>query len=271
MILLADSRVNIYKMTKNSKYRYFIDLAYDGTHYHGWQVQPNAVSVQQTVGQALTTLLKEDTGLTGTGRTDTEVHARLFTAHFDTHSPPSLLLEELDLVYKLNRILPPDISIYQLRQVQPDAHARFSAISRTYQYIISRRKDPFLVSRAWHMERPLDFDAMQQAASLLLRFEDFEAFSRSNTQVKHYRCKIMEAYWEQNGSEWLFHIKADRFLRNMVRAIVGTLTDVGRGKITLADMEQIIKSKNRSNAGYSVPGYGLYFMGAEFPAEIFVK
>lgn len=253
-----------------ANYRYFIDLSFNGTAYHGWQVQPNAISVQQMLAEALATLLKEDTELTGSGRTDTGVHALNYTAHFQTLNSPEQI-NEMDLVYKLNRILPHDIAIQQIRQVKPDAHARFSALSRSYDYIICRKKDPFMVNRAWLMERPLDYDSMQEVSQKLLQYEDFESFSRSNTQVNNYLCNVSSASWRQEGHLWIFNIEANRFLRNMVRAIVGTLADVGLKKISPSQFDAIVESKNRSNAGYSVPGCGLYFLGAEYEDGIFVK
>lgn len=257
------------EMSPAPLYRYFIELSFDGSSYHGWQVQPNAVSIQELLSGALTTLLREDTGLTGSGRTDTGVHALNYTAHFTTQAP----LEKTDLqklTYKLNRILPSSIAIQQIRQVKPDAHARFSAHSRSYDYIICRRKDPFMVNRAWLMERPLDFDLMQDVSEKLLHLEDFKSFSRSNTQVHNYLCNVTSASWREEGHLWIFNIRANRFLRNMVRAIVGTIADVGLKKITATQFDAIVESKNRSNAGYSVPGYGLYFLGAEYEENIFV-
>jgi len=254
---------------KETTYRYFIELKFDGTNYHGWQIQPNAISIQQILQTALSTLLKEKTELTGSGRTDTGVHATHYTAHFDSRSAPEKI-KKIDLVYKLNRILPPDIAIISVSQVKDDAHARYSALSRSYEYFICRRKDPFFINRAWLMERNLDFDAMQEASEILYEYNDFEAFTKANTQVNHFNCNILHAGWRREEHIWIFHIKADRFLRNMVRAIVGTITDVGLGKISPEEMKEIIESKNRSNAGYSVPGCGLYFIGAEYPPEIYL-
>ena len=256
-------------MEEKTTYRYFTELSFDGTRYHGWQIQPNSLSVQQTLSEAASTVLREEISFTGCGRTDTGVHAENYTAHFDTKFSPEQL-KETDLVYKLNRMIPADVAVHNIRLVKADAHARFSALSRSYIYFICTRKDPFWVNRAWLMERDLDFDAMQKAARLLFSFNDFEAFTKVNTQVNHFRCRVMEAGWTQEDHIWKFHIKADRFLRNMVRAIVGTITNVGLGKIDLHQLEEIIKSKNRSNAGYSVPGCGLYFMGAEYPPEIYL-
>ena len=256
-------------MEEKASYRYFIELSFDGTHYHGWQIQPNSLSIQQTLSEAASAVLREEISFTGSGRTDSGVHAINYTAHFDTAYSPNHL-QEINLVYKLNRILPADIAVKIIKQVNPEAHARFSALNRSYNYYICKCKDPFWINRAWLMERDLDFDAMKEATRLLLRFDDFEAFTKANTQVNHFRCMLLEAGWTKEDHIWRFHIRADRFLRNMVRAIVGTITDVGLGKIDIQQMENIIKSKNRSNAGYSVPGCGLYFMGADYPPEVYV-
>ncbi len=254
-------------MQEHNNYRYFLELGFDGTAYHGWQIQPNAISIQQILDEAISMVLREKINLTGAGRTDAGVHAKRYTAHFNSlHSPA--LLHKTDLVYKLNHLLPPDIALYNLYPVREDAHARYSAISRSYEYRISRRKDPFLINKAWLQERKMDFEAIQEATAILFEYEDFECFSKSNTQVNNYRCKIVEAHWRKEEHQWIFTIRANRFLRNMVRAIVGTLADVGLGKINAEQMKQIIESKNRSNAGYSVPGCGLYFMGAEYDRSI---
>ena len=257
-------------MQEQNKYRYFLELGFDGTAYHGWQIQPNAISVQQFLDEAISMVLREKISLTGAGRTDTGVHAKRYTAHFDSLQSPSLL-HKPDLVYKLNRVLPADIALYDLYPVRADAHARYSAISRSYEYRISRRKNPFLINKAWLQEREMNFGAMQEATSILFEYDDFECFSKSNTNVNHYRCKINEAHWRKEDHQWIFTICANRFLRNMVRAIVGTLTDVGMGKINTEQMKQIIESKDRSNAGYSVPGCGLYFLGAEYDRSILLS
>ncbi len=246
--------------------RYFVWLSYEGTVYCGWQIQPGSPSVQQTLNNALSVLLREDVQTTGCGRTDTGVHASTFAAHFDT----ALLAEELNLpqlTYKLNRILPSDIAINKIEAVQPDIHARFSATSRTYHYNICRHKDPFQYGRSWLVERRLNLEAMQQAADLLLAYEDFESFSKSNTQVKTFLCKIAKARWEKEGNILRFEITADRFLRNMVRAIVGTLVDVGLGKISPDDFASIIESKDRGQAGFSAPGSGLFLTDVVYPAN----
>jgi len=249
--------------------RYFLHLSFDGTAYHGWQVQPNAVTVQQILNEKLTLLLGVDTMLTGSGRTDTGVHARHYTAHFDASRHLSVS-QAHDLTYKLNCILPPDIAILGIQQVKNDAHARFSALSRSYEYIICTAKNPFMINRAWRQERPLNIEAMQTASKILLEYDDFECFSRSNTQVNNYLCKLTEANWRQEENLLIFHISANRFLRNMVRAIVGTIAEVGLGKIAPDAIRTIIQSRSRSKAGYSVPGCGLYFLGAVYPPDVYV-
>ncbi|MFW6352148.1 MAG: tRNA pseudouridine(38-40) synthase TruA [Bacteroidota bacterium] len=253
-------------MEKN--YRYFIYLSYLGINFKGWQKQPGTLTVQQKLEESLSILLKTPTEVTGTGRTDTEVHARKYTAHFDYSSLLSGE-EKAQLCFKLNRILPPDISIEKIVRVKSDAHARFSAIKRSYEYCICRRKDPFLIKRAWQVEWPLNFESMQQASQILMEYSDFESFSKSNTQVNNYLCTITQSGWEKRGHLWVYKISSNRFLRNMIRAIVGTLADVGSEKVGLEDFRKIIESKDRKNAGYSVPGYGLYFLGAEYDEEIF--
>jgi tRNA pseudouridine38-40 synthase len=250
-------------------FRYFLELSYSGGNYCGWQIQPGQPSVQKTLEDALETLTREKITLTGAGRTDTGVHAKHYTAHFDSSLKP-VKIEELNLVYKLNRILPHDISIKSIRPVVANAHTRYSAISRTYKYIICREKDPFWFERAWLMERPININVIKEVSSLLLSFDNFESFSKSNTQVNNYICKISAADWSEEGHLLIFTITADRFLRNMVRAIVGTLIDVGLGKIDKEEFVRIIESRNRSKAGYSVPGYGLYFMGATYEESLFV-
>jgi tRNA pseudouridine38-40 synthase len=250
-------------------FRYFIYLSFDGRAYNGWQVQPNTETVQKSIETALATLLRITTPVTGAGRTDTGVHARLYTAHFEYNT--ILGEEELkNLRYKLNRILPHDIAISEIKPVNPEAHARFSAISRRYEYLIIKEKNPFLFNRAWLLERTLDLTAMKEATQILFDFDDFECFTKTNTQVNHFRCRIIDAGWRNENGVLIFHICADRFLRNMVRAMVGTLVEVGLGKISHENFISIIKSKNRSNAGYSAPGFGLYFMGAEYDQSIFI-
>jgi tRNA pseudouridine38-40 synthase len=248
--------------------RYFLELSFEGTAYNGWQIQPGTVTVQSAVEKAVSTLLGRNIPITGAGRTDTGVHAKSYTAHFDFIENDKIY--EIDqFVYKLNRVLPPDIAVHAAKAVRMDAHARYSALSRTYEYYISRKKNPFAINRAWHTERIKDMKAMTRVTALLYEYDDFQCFSKSNTQVNHYRCKIIEASWREEGDLLIFRIRADRFLRNMVRAIVGTIIEAGLGKISEEDFRKIIESKNRSRAGYSVPGSGLYFMGAEYDQSIF--
>jgi tRNA pseudouridine38-40 synthase len=249
-------------------YRYFLELSYMGGNYCGWQIQPGLPSVQKTLEDALGKLFREKITLTGAGRTDTGVHAQHYTAHFDSRLNPTKM-GKLNLVYKLNRILPHDISIKSIRPVVLDAHARYSAISRTYKYYICRQKDPFWFKRAWLMERHLNIMAIKEVSKTLLNYNDFESFSKSNTQVNNYMCKISAADWLEEEHLLIFTITADRFLRNMVRAIVGTLIDVGLGKIDKDEFVRVIESRNRSKAGFSVPGYGLYFMGATYEDSLF--
>lgn len=242
--------------------RYFIKFSYNGTHYHGWQYQPNAVSVQETLTKALSTILNHTIELTGAGRTDTGVHAKVMFAHFDftaNESTPKHALSDLPLiVQKLNSFLPKDIAVFEIIPTHHDAHARFDAKKRTYQYYINTQKDVFSPDLCWHYQQNLDVDLMNQAAAILLHHKDFQCFSKVNTDVNTYNCDIMEAYWTKSNNQLLFTITADRFLRNMVRAIVGTLVNVGLHKINLSDFEKILESKNRNEAGASVPARGLY-------------
>lgn len=250
-----------------SVFRYFIRLQYNGKNYFGWQIQKNEISVQAMINQALTTILKKETNVVGCGRTDTGVHAKDFFAHFELDD--QLTISELKtLNQKMNGFLPEDISILSVFAVDAKAHARFDAVSRTYQYIISRRKDPFCQYFAYHFHFNLDIETMNKGAEILQEYIDFTSFSKVKTQVKTNNCKISKAYWKEDGHILTFTITADRFLRNMVRAIVGTLLDLGQGKFTLNDLRRIIESKNRSNAGYSVPAKGLYLTKIVYPESI---
>lgn len=241
--------------------RYFLYLRYDGTAYHGWQVQPNAVTVQGVLEGALTTLLSHEVAVTGAGRTDTGVHARMMVAHFDAE----VEIDCPQLVYKLNRILPRDIAAYHLEPVGDDMHARFSATSRTYHYYIHQCKDPFYRAYSCLLTYSLDFDKMNEAASLLTGYDDFAAFCKSNSDVKTTICKVTEARWIRDGEQrWHFVITADRFLRNMVRAVVGTLIDVGRGRLTIDDFKKVVEGKKRSGAGDSMPGNALFLEKIEY-------
>jgi tRNA pseudouridine38-40 synthase len=247
--------------------RYFIYLAYDGTRYHGWQVQPNGISVQETLSRALATFLRRDVEVTGAGRTDAGVHARLMVAHFDYDTP----LDGAAVTDKLNRLLPPDISVYRVVPVKPEAHARFDALSRTYHYYVTTSKDPFRRHYAWRLFQTPDFERMNQAARTLFEYTDFTSFSKLHTDVKTNNCRIMQAEWTQVGpTEWRFTIQADRFLRNMVRAVVGTLMEVGRGKMSVGDFRRVIEAKDRCSAGTSVPGHALFLVDIAYPDELFL-
>ncbi|UQD56542.1 tRNA pseudouridine(38-40) synthase TruA [Flavobacterium sp. K5-23] len=234
--------------------RYFIKLAYNGTLYHGWQYQPNASSVQETLNKAFSVLLNTSINLMGAGRTDTGVHAKVMYAHFDfdTH------IDSSKLVHKLNSYLPKDIVIYDIILVADEAHSRFDATKRTYEYHINTFKDAFSQDQSWYFYQKLDIELMNEASKILFNHIDFQCFSKVNTDVNTFDCTIFEAYWKQENEKLVFTISANRFLRNMVRAIVGTLINIGLHKITLADFNNIIEGKNRDKAGFSVPAHGLY-------------
>ena len=243
--------------------RYFIELAYKGTNYHGWQYQPGVVSVQETINKSLSILLKTNIDIVGAGRTDTGVHAKQMFAHFDSE----VELKENQLIQKLNSFLPNDISVNALIKVTDEAHARFDATKRTYEYHIHTIKDVFENEASYQFQLPLDIKKMNEACQILFRHTDFECFSKVNTDVRTFNCIIFEAHWQQDGNKLVFTIVADRFLRNMVRAIVGTMLNIGTGKISLQDFEKIIDSKDRSNAGFSVPAHGLYLTKIEYNFE----
>lgn len=247
--------------------RYFLELSYNGKAYHGWQNQPNAISVQEVIEKAFSTILKETINIVGAGRTDAGVHASQMYAHFDFEGD----FKEEDLTYKLNSFLPKDIVIQTIFKVTDEAHARFDALSRTYHYRVSTLKNVFDYDYSYQMHLPLDVDAMNKACEILFEYKDFQCFSKSNTDVKTYNCDIMEAFWTQNDDELLFIIKANRFLRNMVRAVVGTMINIGLGKLKPEDLHQIIASKDRGKAGFSVPAHGLYLVNIEYPETIRIK
>jgi tRNA pseudouridine38-40 synthase len=244
--------------------RYFVAFSYFGQAYHGWQRQPNALTVQELMEESLSTLLKSPLSLVGAGRTDAGVHAKVMYAHFDFEEIRNLT----ELTYRLNAFLPEDIAIQKILVVPDNAHARFDALERTYEYWIVQKKNPFYKDTAHYIKQPLDIPAMNKAASILLEYDDFECFSKSNTDVKTYRCKIKSAIWNSEEDKLVFSITADRFLRNMVRAVVGTLLDVGFGKKTTEDVKTIIKNKDRSAAGASVPAKGLYLTKVSYPSTI---
>lgn len=234
--------------------RYFVELSYNGTKYHGWQIQPNAITVQEVLNNAFSLLLKTPIELVGCGRTDTGVHASAYFAHFDIESA----IEIEWFKYKINRMLPDDIYVKTICEVASDLHARFSAKSRSYSYYIETCKNPFNQEFVWHCEYALNVELMNKACEELMKFKDFASFSKSNTDNATTLCDVTNAIWEQKGSSLIFHVSANRFLRNMVRAIVGTLIDVGREKISIAEFKAIIESKDRQRAGFSVPAKGLF-------------
>ena len=255
------------KKTKVKKaLRYFLELQYKGTNYHGWQRQPNAISVQQVLEEKLSLLLRNNTEIVGAGRTDAGVHAKFIVAHFDIE----INIDDIDFRYKLNSILPNDIAVKNIKAVKEDAHARFDAVLRSYEYHLLLEKNPFLIDNAYYLKRRVDIDRMNEAAKLLLNHINFKCFSKSKTDVKTYNCNIASARWELKDDRYVFYISADRFLRNMVRAIVGTLIEIGEGKMKVQDMERIILSQNRNDAGYSVPAEGLYLTDVKYPDHIYL-
>ena len=242
--------------------RYFIELSFKGTNYFGWQIQPDAPTVQEKLNSSLSLLLREKIEIVGAGRTDSGVHAKLMIAHFDSDR-----VESLDnLKHRLNSLLPDDISVYRIYEVQSDAHARFDAESRSYIYKIFLGRDPFELETTWQIHnKDFDIDLMNEACKVLLKYKDFKAFSKSKTDVKTYECVIFDAEWVLDNNQLNFNISANRFLRNMVRAIVGTMLEIGQGDLSIADFESVILSRNRSNAGKSVPARGLYLNNIKYP------
>ncbi len=244
--------------------RYFIELSYRGTAYHGWQTQANGVSVQTTLEVALTQRLGKPTYVVGSGRTDAGVHARQQFAHVDVAEP--LQLTE-SFLYSLNCILPEDIAIHQIFPVQPDAHARFSAISRYYQYHITRQKSAFYTGLTYHFRPSLNVEKMNEACQLLLQHTDFQSFAKARADVTNFHCRLGFAYWAYTNADCLtFHIKANRFLWGMVRTIVGTMLDIGQGRLSLDRFEQIILARDRTVAGRAAPANGLYLVEVGYPA-----
>lgn len=245
--------------------RYFFEVAYNGTNYHGWQIQQNATTVQQLIEEAFAVILRTEVPIMGSGRTDTGVHCSQQYFHADL--PEDAQVNTLQ--YKLNSFLPPDISINAIRQVSEDAHARFSALSRSYEYRITMRKNPFLQNMSYFHPKSLDITTMNEAASLLIGKQDFECFSKVKTDVNNFVCDITEAQWVEEGDMLIFRITANRFLRGMVRAIVGTLLNVGKGKLRTEAFKKIIESKDRKKAGASAPAAGLFLTAVKYPREIF--
>ena len=256
--------LNILKLVNLKFKRYFIQLSYNGTAYSGWQVQKNSkYTVQQTLNEMLSRLLNESINIMGCGRTDTGVHAKKYFAHFDTTKED--LIENHDhWILKFNHALPKDIAIQKIFKVQVNASARYDAYRRTYQYVITKKKDPFEIDKAYFLYGKLDVKAMNKASQLLFEYDDFSAFAKSNTQNKTNICKLYKAEWKEDENSIVFTISANRFLRDMVRAIVGTILKVGKGKITFEEFRKVIESKTRSNAGLSVPACGLFLVNVEY-------
>ena len=249
--------------------RYFLYLAYNGTRYCGWQNQPNGISIQQCIEDVLSRVLRHEIAIVGAGRTDAGVHARMMVAHFDAPEP---IESEVVLAEKLNKMLPNDIAIHRIIPVTYDAHARFNALARTYIYTLSDVKNPFRYEYVYRMSlRSVCFEKMNEACSVLFDYTDFTSFSKVHTDVKTCLCRICEAGWAKSDDDWMFTIKADRFLRNMVRAIVGTMLDIGRGKLTINDFRHIIEAKDRCCAGMSIAPEGLTLSNIEYPDHIFTK
>ena len=241
--------------------RYFIWLSYDGTRYHGWQIQPNGNSVQAELQRGLSLLLKQDIDVVGAGRTDAGVHARMMAAHFDYDGDYDID----NLAYKLNRLLPHDIAIHRIERVADDMHARFSATARTYHYYIHLRKNPFLWDYSYKPHFMPDFELMNEAAATLLEYDDFGAFCKAGSDVKTTLCKVTKAQWYQTSEDtWYFEITANRFLRNMVRAVVGTLMEVGRHRMTVTDFRHVVEGRLRTQAGESMPAHALYLENVEY-------
>lgn len=246
--------------------RYFLDLSYKGTPFHGWQIQNNAFTVQECIENALSTLFRKPISIMGSGRTDTGVHAEHQVCHFDLEG----MEPGENFLKSINSILPREISIHRIREVKPDAHARFDAKERSYFYRIVFRKNPFLDDLAWLIFHQPDVDKMNQAAALMLQYEDFECFSKVHTEVNHFRCKLISAHWEQKDDQLLFHITANRFLRGMVRAIVGTLMNVGYGRMSVEEINTLIESRDRNQAGKAAPAKGLFLSRIEYPTDIYL-
>tara|TARA_B100000609_G_C17191639_1_gene422820 strand:+ start:789 stop:1550 length:762 start_codon:yes stop_codon:yes gene_type:complete len=248
--------------------RYFIEIAYNGEAYSGWQKQPNSISIQETIEIVLSNLLSDEISVVGAGRTDAGVHALKMFAHFDAKISDKKLNE---LKYLMNNYLPKDIVVKNLYNVIPKAHARFDAISRTYEYKISKEKDPFNFPLTYFIKENIDIDLMNKASKILLNYRDFKSFSKSNSDVKTFFCKIISAKWNFTKNEYIFKIESDRFLRNMVRAIVGSLIEIGMGKREINDFKKLIESRDRKNAGFSVPAKGLFLTDIVYPKKIFKR
>lgn len=246
--------------------RYLFEISYLGTRYNGWQTQSNAKGIQELVEKALSTILREPISIVGSGRTDTGVHCAQQFFHADTEKK----LDRPKLIIQLNSFLPEDIAIRSIQAIHEKASARYDAIERTYEYHITRIKDPILTGRAFYYFKPADVPTMNRAASLLLGMHDFECFSKVKTDVNHFICEVKKAQWNEKGDLLVFTIAANRFLRGMVRAVVGTLLDVGSGKITVEEFQKILKSKDRKKAGMNVPPEGLFLVRVKYPKRVFI-
>jgi len=271
MVMKNDIRGIRFKIIYLSKMplnkRYFIYLSFDGTSYHGWQTQPGKATIQSKLEKALSVILQDNIITTGAGRTDTGVHARLFVAHFN--SAEEDLAGNSNIIFRLNTYLPADISVSNILSVDNNVSARYDAISRTYRYFISLWKDPFKQKYSWYRYGKMDIDAMNEASAYLMKYDDFTSFSKLHTQVKTNVCKIYEAGWISDNNNLVFTIRANRFLRNMVRSIVGTMVEIGTGKMTPGEIENIILAKDRSVAGISAPAEGLFLENIEYDPGIF--
>jgi tRNA pseudouridine38-40 synthase len=252
--------------------RYFLTLSYNGSGFNGWQVQENSPNtVQQVLEEKLSMILKEKISLVGCGRTDAGVNAKNYIAHFDSHCK-DLIENKTHWIYKFNTVLPVNIGVQNIQKVKEEAHARFHAEARTYYYFLHRQKNPFIENFSWYVYGEIDFELMNKAALVLTEYSDFTSFSKLHTQNKTNNCKITKAVWHKVAEhEWRFTIRADRFLRGMVRAIVGTLILVGKNKITISEFRKIIEAKDRSVAGQNVPGHALFLTGIKYPKDLFIE
>ncbi len=253
-------------MVNELKYRYFVEFSFNGSSYVGWQTQPNGLSVQEQMEHHFGVKMQRKVELVGCGRTDAGVHASFYVAHFDLDFP---LTDPAQWVYELNKFLPSSIALKQIYAVSPEAHARFSALERAYEYHIEYEKNPFTGHLAWRMSKSLDVVLMNEAANLLPVYEDFSSFARSNSDVKHHRCKLSSAHFEEQESQLVFSIRSNRFLRNMVRAIVGTLVEVGRGNLSVDDFVKIIQARDRRKAKTSAPAQGLFLTEVSYPEWVY--
>lgn len=247
--------------------RYFVDLSYRGTAFHGWQLQPNAHTVQAEVQDALSTILQKPMEVTGSGRTDAGVHAVQQVAHFDAE----LSMKTDQLIYRLNGLLPPEVSINAIQSVKPDAHARFDAGSRAYQYLIHQKKNPFKEGLSYYFPKALSAERIREALPIINSWKNFQAFSKVHTDVNHFDCEIFDLWWEETNDGYQFSVSANRFLRGMVRAMVGTLLEIGLGRMTYNELKAVLESGNRSLAGRAVPPHGLYLAAVKYPSSVYIE